>query len=92
MRYQVGRACAAAGYFDLYKEFDLLPDVSLAEEARGGNTEGGNQIYSMIMSSHVRYAVMDDYKRSINSDSPPYPAYLDGETHVRWKLEWRYTL
>jgi hypothetical protein len=44
MRYQVGRACAAAGYFDLYKELDLLPDVSIAEEAPGGNTEGGNQI------------------------------------------------
>ncbi|KAL4760942.1 uncharacterized protein BDW70DRAFT_160359 [Aspergillus foveolatus] len=29
---------------------------------------------------------------TINSDSPPHPAFLDGETHVRWKLEWRYTL
>jgi hypothetical protein len=27
MRYQVGRACAAAGYADLYHELDLLPDV-----------------------------------------------------------------
>ncbi|CBF71445.1 hypothetical protein AN6781.2 [Aspergillus nidulans FGSC A4] len=51
MRYQVGRACAAAGYFDLYKELDLLPDVSIAEEAPG-----------------------------------------DGETYVRWKLEWRHAL
>ncbi|KAL4812715.1 hypothetical protein BDW67DRAFT_188398 [Aspergillus spinulosporus] len=44
------------------------------------------------MSSPIKYAVMDDYKRLINSDSPPHPAFLDGETHVRWKLEWRYTL
>ncbi|KAL6234641.1 hypothetical protein BDW75DRAFT_240959 [Aspergillus navahoensis] len=44
------------------------------------------------MTSPVKYAVMDDYKRSINLDSPPHPAFLDGETHVRWKLEWRYTI
>ncbi|EAU33973.1 conserved hypothetical protein [Aspergillus terreus NIH2624] len=92
MRYQVGRACAAAGYFNLYRELDLLPDVSIAEEAREGNTEGGEQIYQLIMSSPVRYAVMDDFARSINLDSPPWPAFLNGETHVRWKLQWRYTL
>ncbi|KAL4997555.1 hypothetical protein BDV10DRAFT_186146 [Aspergillus recurvatus] len=40
MRYQVGRACTAAGYFNLYLELDLLPEVSIAEEAREGNTEG----------------------------------------------------
>ncbi|KAJ5256983.1 hypothetical protein N7478_013087 [Penicillium angulare] len=33
MRYQVGRSCAAAGYTTLYKELDLLPDVSIAEES-----------------------------------------------------------
>ncbi|KAI8174693.1 hypothetical protein K4K53_007742 [Colletotrichum sp. SAR 10_77] len=26
MRYQIGRACAAAGYISLYKQLDLLPD------------------------------------------------------------------
>ncbi|PLB50086.1 hypothetical protein P170DRAFT_454714 [Aspergillus steynii IBT 23096] len=91
MRYQVGRACAAAGYFTLYTELDLLPDVSIAEEAREGNTEGGDQIYQSIMSSPLKYAVMDDYARSINADSPPHPAFLNAETHVRWKLEWRFT-
>lgn len=90
MRYQVGRACAAAGYFTLYTELDLLPDVCIAEEAREGNTEGGNRIYQSIMSSPVKYAVMDDYARSINEDSPSYPAFLNAETHVRWKLELRF--
>lgn len=92
MRYQVGRACAAAGYINLYRQLDLLPDVSIAEEAREGHTEGGNQIYALIMSSPVKYAVMDDYERSINSDNPSYPEFLNGDTQVRWKLEWRYTL
>jgi hypothetical protein len=31
---QVGRACAVAGYADLYGELGLLPDVSIADEAR----------------------------------------------------------
>ncbi|KAH8434274.1 uncharacterized protein LDX57_011912 [Aspergillus melleus] len=90
MRYQVGRACAAAGYFTLYTELDLLPDVSIAEEAREGNTVGGGQIYQSIMSSPLKYAVMDDYSRSINAESP-HPAFLNADTHVRWKLEWRFT-
>jgi hypothetical protein len=30
-RYNVGRACAAAGYTDSYRELDHLPDVSIAE-------------------------------------------------------------
>ncbi|KAL4802210.1 hypothetical protein BDV18DRAFT_164386 [Aspergillus unguis] len=91
MRYQVGRACAAAGYFGLYQELDLLPDISIAEEAREGLTPGGDQIYQLIMSSPIKYAVMDDFTRSIRSDAL-HPAFLNGETHVRWKLEWRYTL
>ena len=32
MRYKTGRACAAGGYAELYKELDLLPDVAIAEE------------------------------------------------------------
>ncbi|KAL4910843.1 hypothetical protein BDW74DRAFT_184508 [Aspergillus multicolor] len=81
MRYQVGRTCAAAGYISLYRELDLLPDVSIAEEARERHTEGGDEIYSLIISLPVKYAVMDDYKRSINTENPSHPAYLDGETH-----------
>ncbi|KAF7122878.1 hypothetical protein CNMCM5793_000988 [Aspergillus hiratsukae] len=34
MRYLVGRACAVAGYVNLFKELDLLPEAHIAEEAR----------------------------------------------------------
>ncbi|CAD6447763.1 9e048455-d80f-4b5b-8f4c-b2c50c5f419a [Sclerotinia trifoliorum] len=34
MRYHVARACAIGGYVDLYRELDLLRDISIAEEAR----------------------------------------------------------
>lgn len=33
MSYQVARACAVANYVELYLEMNLLPDVSVAEEA-----------------------------------------------------------
>ena len=48
MRYQVGRACAAAGYYALFKELDLLPEVSIAEEARESQTEGGKLIWNCV--------------------------------------------
>lgn len=67
MRYQVGRACAAAGMDRLYAELDLLPDVSIAEEARESLTPGGDIIHYQTMSASYRYAIMDDYKRSITS-------------------------
>lgn len=89
MRYQVGRACAAAGMDRLYAELDLLPDVSIAEEARESLTPGGKIIYHQIMSATYRYAIMDDYKRSINISNPQYPAYLNGDTNVR-RMLWRY--
>ncbi|KAK8852024.1 hypothetical protein PGQ11_014503 [Apiospora arundinis] len=89
MRYQVGRACAAAGYHDLYLELDLLPDVSIAEEAREGATDGGRVIYQHVMSHPCRYSVMDDRYRSIELDKPQCPAFLNGDTHVRWYVESR---
>ncbi|KAJ6186867.1 hypothetical protein N7519_001775 [Penicillium mononematosum] len=67
MRYQVGRACAAAGYINLYRELDQLPDVSIAEEAREGNTEGGDQIYQLIMSSPLKYAL--EWRFTLEEDS-----------------------
>ncbi|KAJ5350802.1 hypothetical protein N7541_008529 [Penicillium brevicompactum] len=81
MRYQVGRACAAAGFTDLYKELDLLPEVSIAEEARNAAecaecTEGFKvaevaedaEIYQIIMSAPQRWAVMDDFTRAVNTE------------------------
>ncbi|EFR05108.1 hypothetical protein MGYG_08117 [Nannizzia gypsea CBS 118893] len=91
MRYQVGRACAAAGYDGLYAELGLLPDVSIAEEARESDTPGGQAIFKMIMAFPCRYAIMDDPERSINLDSenPGPPAFLNGDTMVRWRLQRR---
>lgn len=89
MRYAVGRASAASGYEELYKELDLLPDVSIAEEARESGTDGGRRIYESIMRSPCRYAVMDDYTLSIETNNPPCPAFLNGDTEVRWRLKYR---
>ncbi|KAF5664955.1 hypothetical protein FHETE_6815 [Fusarium heterosporum] len=86
MRYQVGRACAAAGYHALYQELDLLPEVSIAEEARESETDGGKLIYDEIMGFKSRYAIMDDCKRTIELRDYKCPAYLDGNTEVRWRL------
>ncbi|KAI8263482.1 hypothetical protein K4K53_008089 [Colletotrichum sp. SAR 10_77] len=44
MRYHVGRACAAAGYAKLYFELDLLPDISIAEEARDARDSGAPDV------------------------------------------------
>ncbi|RGP64275.1 hypothetical protein FSPOR_8095 [Fusarium sporotrichioides] len=92
MRYQVGRACAVAGYHTLYKELDLLPEVSIAEEARESRTEGGKLIYDEIMNFKSRYAIMDDCKRSIEIEDYQCPAYLNGDTEVRWRLKARQSL
>ncbi|CAK7205468.1 hypothetical protein SEUCBS139899_008243 [Sporothrix eucalyptigena] len=89
MRYQVGRACAVAGYIDLYMELDLLPDISIAEEARDsvvrshGTNSGSQTIFNLIVSQPLRYQVMDDYTRRVNMDSPPVARYgLNGDTAV----------
>ncbi|RGP63233.1 hypothetical protein FLONG3_9989 [Fusarium longipes] len=92
MRYQVGRACAAAGYYNLYQELDLLPEVSIAEEARESETEGGSLIYNDIMSSKFRYAIMNDCTRSIELTDYESPAYLNGNTEVRWRLASRQSI
>ncbi|KAG8673806.1 hypothetical protein FPOAC1_007125 [Fusarium poae] len=86
MRYQVGRACAAAGYYALFHELDLLPEVSIAEEARESEAEGAKLIYEEIMGFKHRYAIMDDCTRSIELEDYKCPAYLNGDTEVRWRL------
>lgn len=78
MAYQVGRACAVAGYVDLYKELDILPEVHIAEEARSA---GSMVIYNDIMAKPVRYAVMHDYTRTI-SPTPRFGAALNDDTAV----------
>lgn len=90
MRYHVGRACAVAGYNELYHELNLLPDVSIAEEARE-NKESGQQIFESIMSQPQRYAVMNDYTCSVNLDTPHGGAFLNGDTAVRSLLDIKQT-
>jgi len=78
MLYQEARACAVAGYTDLYKELDVLPDVHITEEAR----ECGNMaIYDIIMTEPVRYDIMDDYRCKIDAEDPER-ANLNGDTCV----------
>ncbi|KAI0805669.1 hypothetical protein GGR55DRAFT_654529 [Xylaria sp. FL0064] len=93
MEYVVGRACAAAGYDKLYQELRLLPDVSIAEEARESGTDGGNRIYDFIMKSPVRYAILNDFGPLLHnfgqSKNPAdyRPAFLNGDTVVNWLLD-----
>lgn len=83
MAYHVGRACAVAGYTQLYQELDILPDVHIAEEAREC---GSLAIYEAIVSQIVRYSIMNDYTLSIDLDNRR-PAYLNGDTAVHWMLD-----
>ncbi|KAL2802564.1 hypothetical protein BJX63DRAFT_106892 [Aspergillus granulosus] len=84
LRYRVGRACAAGGYFNLYVELCLPPDVAIAEEARV--SKACQAIYEAIMKAPVRYAYMDDYNRCLRSE-PLAGAYLNGDTCVRSILD-----
>lgn len=75
---------SVAGYFALYEELDLLPDVAIAEEAResekGG--EGSRAIFRSIMVAPMRYSVLDDYTRCVNVEAPKAPAFLNGDTEL----------
>ncbi|CAN8106079.1 unnamed protein product [Discula destructiva] len=86
MRYHVGRACAVAGYTQLYQELDLLPDISIAEEVRDHGA-ASLQIFEDICGRQIRHAVMDDYTRQVNLDEPRADAYLNGDTAVQSSLD-----
>ncbi|KAF2448506.1 hypothetical protein P171DRAFT_353558 [Karstenula rhodostoma CBS 690.94] len=94
MRYQIGRACVIGGYTRLYNELELLPDPSMAEEARemrkGPAAEGAKLIYKQIMSAPVRYKVMNDYERTIDLDNPSPGAHLNADTAVFATLQQRF--
>ena len=91
MRYQVGRACVVGGYLSLFLELDLLPDASIAEEAReaatGAGSEGSSAIFEHIVSQPVMYAVMNDYERTVDLDHPCAGSFLNGDTAVRPPLK-----
>ncbi|KAG7287264.1 hypothetical protein NEMBOFW57_006771 [Staphylotrichum longicolle] len=83
MRYQVGRACAVAGYYHLYCELDLRPYLSIAEEARDNAHQPGSQaILDHIVAQPTRWRVMDDYTRTIAQEETISPARfgLNGDT------------
>ncbi|ESA43117.1 hypothetical protein GE21DRAFT_3795 [Neurospora crassa] len=88
MAYSVGRACAVAGYDGLYHELDILPEVSIAEEARESSAAnaGSKAIFEHIMKQPVCYAVLNDYTRSIHHQNPRSPAFMNGDTAVRSTL------
>lgn len=88
MRYQVGRACAVAGYFTLYQELGLLPDVTITEEAREAGPPS-KPIYDDLMARPARYRIMNDYTLAISEAEPLKPANLNGDTAVRPSLDFR---
>ena len=95
--YHAARACAVGGYFDLYKELDPLPEVHVAEEAgyaaaeMGQNKTGSQEIYQYILSQPIKYAIMNDYKRTVGIDGRRI-APLNGDTAVYSSLQagWAY--
>ncbi|GKT96469.1 hypothetical protein Ct61P_14319 [Colletotrichum tofieldiae] len=90
MRYLVGRTCAVAGYADLYNELALLPEISIAEEARDcSSKEGSRVIFDTIMHQPICNEILNDYTRSFRPDSPKSPAFMNGDTAVRSSLDVR---
>ncbi|KAK4184080.1 hypothetical protein QBC35DRAFT_67939 [Podospora australis] len=90
MKYQIGRACAVGGFVDLYHELDLLPEVSIAEEARESSSPESDAIYQHIISQPTRYSILNDYTRTVNATSPRPGASLNGDTAIRPPLSYLY--
>lgn len=76
MAYQVTRTCTVANYVELYLEMNLLPDVSVAEEARAS---GSTEIFEAIMRSPVKFRVMNDYTREVTLQNCE-PGFLNDDT------------
>lgn len=58
-----------------------------AEEARKADKDA--PIYKIIMSAPQRWAVMDDFTRSVNTKTPQTPAFLNGNLKPRKSLSQR---
>ncbi|CAG8885870.1 unnamed protein product [Penicillium egyptiacum] len=85
MKYLVGRACAVAGYTDLFHELDLLPECHIAEEAR---ESGHMAIYDAIMKATVKYNAMNHHTREIFT---PVPGNLNGDMAIRSYFDIRFS-
>ncbi|KAK1561503.1 LOW QUALITY PROTEIN: uncharacterized protein LY79DRAFT_595499 [Colletotrichum navitas] len=87
IQYLVGQAYAVTGYTKLYSKLDILPEVSIAEEARDNlHNEGSKAIFDTIIRQPVCYQVLDDYNRRLNIDSPSSPAWMNGNVAVQSTL------
>lgn len=83
--YHVARACAIAGFIDLYRDLDVLPEVHVAEEACHASlskvNKGSEAIYQDIMAHGVKYTMMNDYTRTVDIANPCVGC-LNGDTAV----------
>ena len=85
LKYQVGRACAVAGYTDLFRGLNLVPEVHLAEEARDNSS---SQIFEDIMTHRDKFSIMNDYNLSVSDETCSHPLQcLNGDTAVRSSLD-----
>ncbi|KAL7796742.1 hypothetical protein V8C37DRAFT_408228 [Trichoderma ceciliae] len=79
----IARACAIAGCTTLYQECHVLPEVTIAEEARAS---GSQAIFDHIMSHNPLFRIMDDYTRAISFSNPRISS-LNGDTAFRSSLD-----
>jgi hypothetical protein len=83
--YHAARSYSIAGYFDLYSELQVFPEVYIAAEARDASlarkNKGSEAIYEQIISKHLKFEIIDNYNRTVNLKNPP-PAHLNRDTAV----------
>ncbi|KAJ5777197.1 hypothetical protein N7520_000443 [Penicillium odoratum] len=91
MLYHAARACAVAGYFDLDQELDPLPEAHVAEEAGYASAQrsnnGSQQIHQHTLSPPVKFAIMNDYTRTVDVAGCRV-ASLNGDTAVYSRKPW----
>ncbi|CAI7646606.1 unnamed protein product [Penicillium pancosmium] len=100
MLYNAARACAVAGYIDLYEELNPLPEVHVAEEEASyasaeKSNKGSQEIHQRITSQHLKFEIMNDNTRtvdianprvaSLNGDTAFYSSLGGGKEHVEQK-------
>ncbi|KAH7035721.1 uncharacterized protein B0I36DRAFT_240088 [Microdochium trichocladiopsis] len=91
LKYNVGRACAVAGYHELYESLGLLPDLAIAEEARDNMSRNPKSkiILDAVLGQSQQWLVMDDYSRSVREQPERAHHGLNGDTAVRSTLQRR---
>jgi hypothetical protein len=64
-KYLVGRVCAIAGYYNLYKELEILPEIHILEEAKLANSTAIVDLIKDEASRIGLWRCMDDNTREI---------------------------